>query len=217
VSLTDRLIGLAKSNLNALLERAAEQVDPRRKLAGVSDAELEAELLRRRATHESEARVSAARAKVDAEPARQAPAQPPGGVPKDRADRERVAREREAKVRAERAARERAQKERTRPGAGAKASASSAGPRPHAGREAPRRSVRGQDPEMAKYYARLEVAYGSDFDAVKSAYRRLMRKYHPDLHGASPEKHKAATEVSQALTQAYNELERLLCGGPNQR
>jgi len=51
---------------------------------------------------------------------------------------------------------------------------------------------------------------------VKLAYRKLMRKYHPDLHGhKSPEKLRAATEVSQALTQAYNELEKVLVGGPN--
>jgi len=61
------------------------------------------------------------------------------------------------------------------------------------------------------------VPYGSQFDTVKAAYRRLMRKYHPDLHGGSPEKLKAATEVSQALTQAYNELEKVLLGGPNRR
>lgn len=213
MSLTDRLLGLAKSNLNALLEKAAEQVDPRRKLAGVSDAELEAELFRRRATHETEARVTAARAQVD-EPVREAKAA--GGMPRDRAERERTAREREAKVRTEREARERAQKERGRPTAKA-APHSAPGPRASAGREPPRRPARGQDPEMAKYYARLEVPYGSDYNAVKAAYRRLMRKYHPDLHAVSPEKHKAATEVSQALTQAYNELERLLAIGPNRR
>src|SRR5262249_47389839 len=65
---------------------------------------------------------------------------------------------------------------------------------------------RGGNPELAQYYARLELAYGADYAAVKASYRRLMRKYHPDLHGGSPERHRAATEVSQQLTQAYNEL-----------
>jgi hypothetical protein len=37
-----------------------------------------------------------------------------------------------------------------------------------------------------------------------------MRRYHPDLHNHSPEKLKAATEVATALTQAYNELEKVL-------
>jgi DnaJ-class molecular chaperone len=54
------------------------------------------------------------------------------------------------------------------------------------------------------------VPYGADWETVKSAYRKLMRKYHPDLHHKTPEKQKAATEVSTALTVAYNELEQAL-------
>ena len=34
-----------------------------------------------------------------------------------------------------------------------------------------------------------------------------MRKYHPDLHGQTPQKQKAATELTMQVTQAYNELE----------
>jgi DnaJ-class molecular chaperone len=34
-----------------------------------------------------------------------------------------------------------------------------------------------------------------------------MRKYHPDRHADSPEKQKAATEVAQKLTQAYELLQ----------
>src|SRR5262249_37785520 len=52
--------------------------------------------------------------------------------------------------------------------------------------------------------------YGAPFDEVKSAYRKLMRKYHPDLHNQSPKKQKAATELSMQVTQAYNALEKWL-------
>ena len=64
-------------------------------------------------------------------------------------------------------------------------------------------------------YAQLEVPYGSDFDEVKKSFRRLMRKYHPDLHAGNPEKQKVATQLTMSLTQAYNELEQYLVGGPN--
>src|SRR5262249_39324021 len=59
-------------------------------------------------------------------------------------------------------------------------------------------------------YAQLEVPYGAPFDEVKKSFRRLMRKYHPDLHVANPEKHKVATQLTMSLTQAYDELERHL-------
>lgn len=63
----------------------------------------------------------------------------------------------------------------------------------------------------------LDLPYGSDFDQVKAAYRKLMRKYHPDLHTQSPQKAKAATELSMQVTQAYNELEIHLGAGNNKK
>jgi DnaJ like chaperone protein len=132
----------------------------------------------------------------------------------DRAERERLAKEREARVRAERAKREQAAKEAS---ARRAASSSSAGSRARPPSSSSGGGVpRGRDPVLVRYYERLEVIYGSDFETVKVAYRRLMRKYHPDMHAnKSPEARRAATEVAQALTQAYNELEKVLLGGPN--
>jgi DnaJ-domain-containing protein 1 len=211
MSLTKRIIDLARSNLNTLLEKAADTVDPRRRLANIPDEELEAELKRRRASREQDNRLKDAKSRIE------------GSYDSDRAERERKAREREERVRGtraqreqtERAAREaeakrRAQREqqRARPSGGS-SSGSSSSARPNI--------PRGGNPEMAQYYARLELPYGADFVAVKLSYRRLMRKYHPDLHNVSPEKHRAATEVSQQLTQAYNELEKSLLGGPNRK
>jgi len=57
------------------------------------------------------------------------------------------------------------------------------------------------------------VPYGANLQTVKQAYRRMMRKYHPDLHSGHPEKQKVATELTQALTHAYNELENALKAG----
>jgi hypothetical protein len=216
-----RFIDLARSNLNSLLERAAETADPRRRLASIPDAELEAELTRRRAARAAEQKFADAKARIEEGSSRSAAAS--GPMP-DRAAREKAARDREERVRATRAARDaerakaseqaRAEQARRAASAGASSGArSNTRPPPSSGSSS---TPRGRDPILARYYERLEIAYGSDYETVKLAYRKLMRKYHPDLHGhKSPEKLRAATEVSQALTQAYNELEKVLVGGPN--
>jgi len=63
------------------------------------------------------------------------------------------------------------------------------------------------DEELRRAYAALEVPYGADFATVRKSYRALMRKYHPDRHTRSPDKQKAATELAQKLTAAYERLE----------
>lgn len=62
------------------------------------------------------------------------------------------------------------------------------------------------DPELAGYYANLEVPYGADLQAVRRARKRLMRKYHPDLHGSDPERQRVATELVKGLNRAYERL-----------
>src|SRR5262249_50583260 len=146
MSITRRLIDLARSNLNSLLDRAASAGEDDRQLDDLSDEELEQELARRKLDREREARERAAK----------------------QADRERERDRRRDRV---------------------------AGTREN---------------KIAQYYAQLEVPYGADWDTVKQSYRRLMRKYHPDLHSRDPEKQKIATELAQALTNAYNELENVL-------
>ena len=66
---------------------------------------------------------------------------------------------------------------------------------------------------LRELYAQLEVPYGASFEEVKKSFRRLMRKYHPDLHAGNPQKQKTATQLTMSLTQAYNELEQHLTGG----
>ncbi len=62
------------------------------------------------------------------------------------------------------------------------------------------------DPELAGYYANLELPYGADLEAVRRARKRLMRKYHPDLHGADPQRQRVATELVKGLNLAYEGL-----------
>ncbi len=59
---------------------------------------------------------------------------------------------------------------------------------------------------LMQYYANLELPPFAPVDEVKRAYRDLMKRYHPDRHGADPERHKAATELAQSLTRAYEAL-----------
>jgi DnaJ-domain-containing protein 1 len=207
MGLGKRILDAARSNLNALLEKAAEQGDPKRKLSGVSDEELEAELTRRKAARDERRRVEEARARVDSgsgtgEKPGSGSGSGSGSTGSDREARERAAREREARVKAARAKREQEEPRRAPPPRGA------APPPPRASKV---------DPVLKGHYETLELAYGATFEEVKTAYRRLMRKYHPDMHTGDPKKHRAATEVAQALTVAYNELEKVLLGGPNRK
>ncbi|HVZ71888.1 MAG TPA: J domain-containing protein [Polyangia bacterium] len=156
MSIGKRLIDLARSELNSLLDRAADLDEDLRgdewggDLGRMSDAELEAELERRRRAREEAEEAATGR---KAEPEK-----------KD---------------------------------AGAR--------RP----EPPLRTPAG-DAAVRRAYAALEVPPGSDFETVRRAYRRLMRKYHPDLHGGSPEAQRAANDLTQRLTESYKLLEKQL-------
>lgn len=59
-----------------------------------------------------------------------------------------------------------------------------------------------------KYYKILELEYGSDFNSIKKAYKRLLKKYHPDLFQNKPEKLKSAQEVTRQINEAYIYFER---------
>ena len=60
--------------------------------------------------------------------------------------------------------------------------------------------------QLAEWYRVLDVQPGADMAQIKSSYRQLMRKYHPDMHAGNPQKQKAATELSVRVTTAYNGL-----------
>ena len=64
--------------------------------------------------------------------------------------------------------------------------------------------------ELAGYYANLEIPCGSDLETVRAAWKEMMRKYHPDLHAADPEKRRLAGELTSNLTRAYQELSAAL-------
>lgn len=196
-----RIVDIAKANLNALLDKAGGDgsVDE------LTDEELEAELRRRRERREREAeeRKSAERA---AEAARTREAARESTRTADAA--------KAAKARNEARAAEAAKRGSAPPPRGASAGPrGTPPPRRDEGRRPPASGPPIGDKRLRELYAQLEVPYGASFEDVKKSFRRLMRKYHPDLHAGNPQKHKTATQLTMSLTQAYNELEQHLTGG----
>lgn len=70
-----------------------------------------------------------------------------------------------------------------------------------------------QRPELARYYAALELPYGAGAEEVRAARKRLIKLYHPDRHARDPEREATATEVLKAINHAHNELLKHLEGG----
>lgn len=66
--------------------------------------------------------------------------------------------------------------------------------------------------DRIRWYRTLELEPGADLPAVRKAYRRLLKQYHPDRFAKDPEKYKAATEVTRNITAAYEGLTTLLGG-----
>ncbi len=63
---------------------------------------------------------------------------------------------------------------------------------------------------LAGHYAHLEIPPGADRKAVKAAWKRMMKKYHPDLHDTDPEKRKTAEELTRRLTESYRIVDKEL-------
>src|SRR6185436_12437665 len=158
VSIGKRILDLAKANLNALLDKAGEETP----IDQLSDEELEAELAKR----------------------------------KER--KRRLEEEGKRRLDAERKAAERAAQS-------ARARANQATPPPRIHPQPPPRRTTAPPPRqeqrkppptlptlpekrLRELYAQLETPYGAPFDEVKKSFRKLMRKYHPDLHISNPAK-----------------------------
>lgn len=59
-----------------------------------------------------------------------------------------------------------------------------------------------------EYYSILELEYGSGFEEIKKAYKKMLKKYHPDMYHNKPEKLKAAQKVTEKINEAYTYFER---------
>ena len=54
----------------------------------------------------------------------------------------------------------------------------------------------------ASYLANLELDAGASHAQIKAAYRRLMSKYHPDLHSQDPGRRATAEQITKRLNEA---------------
>jgi DnaJ-domain-containing protein 1 len=67
-------------------------------------------------------------------------------------------------------------------------------------------SVVTEEEKIRVYYANLELPIGASLAEVKASYRRLMRRYHPDLHQTDKDKAEIANRLAQELRVAYEGL-----------
>lgn len=203
MSITRRILESAQSGLSRLTSLVIVDDEP---LSHVESAMLGAELTARKA-----ARARASRGPLDNPLAKLATSEPAA-----RAARERAARERAARVhreRDERAARQRAEadeafrrmKEQAARGGGARPASGGGSSSGGSGSSRPPRPG-SSEAQVADWYKVLDLQTGADLAQIKSAYRQMMRKYHPDMHAGNPQKQKAATELSMRVTTAYNGL-----------
>jgi DnaJ-domain-containing protein 1 len=208
VSITKRILEGAQSGLSKLTSLVIVDDEP---LTNVESAALSAELVARRAHRE----------KLPRKPTDNPVARLASSAPDAIAARKRQAAERAGVVKRERAQREaterrqadeafRRMKAQAATGGGsassyssASGSASSSSSSSSSGRPPRPGST---DAQVAEWYKVLDLPPGSDMAAIKTSYRKLMRKYHPDMHAASPQKQKAANELSLRVTAAYNGL-----------
>ena len=202
MSITRRILEGAQSGLSKLTSLVIVDDEP---LSHVESAALQVELTARKA----------ARAKVTRAPAENPLARLALPNVAARAAREKAARDRATRVHRDRDEREakqkaaaddafRRMKDQAARGGGytsgpsASSSSSSSGSRP------PRPGSTAA--QVAEWYRMLDLGVGAEMSQIKTSYRQLMRKYHPDMHAGSPQKQKAATELSMRVTAAYNGL-----------
>jgi DnaJ-domain-containing protein 1 len=205
VSITRRILESAQSGLSKLTSLVIVDDEP---LSHVESAALQSELTARKA-----ARQKASRSPLESSIAKQALANPAARAQREKAAKDRAARihrerdEREAKQRAAADEAFRRMKEQAAKGGtptGTWSSASSSAGSSSSSARPPRPGS--QDAQLAEWYRVLDLNVGADIPQIKSAYRQLMRKYHPDMHAGNPGKQKAATELSMRVTAAYNGL-----------
>ena len=196
MGITRRILDSAQSGLSKLTSLVIVDDEP---LSYVEGAALQAELTARKA-----ARAKSPKQPLDNPLAKQALADPAARAARDKAARERASRihrERDEREQRQRVAADEAfrrMKEQAARGVPPSSSSSSSSSRPP--------KPGSTDAQLAEWYRVLDLTAGADLSQIKSAYRQMMRKYHPDMHAGNPQKQKAATELSMRVTAAYNGL-----------
>jgi DnaJ-domain-containing protein 1 len=207
VGITRRILEGAQSGLSRLTSLVIVDDEP---LSHVESAALQAELTVRKA-----ARDRTPRKPEDNPLAKLATSDPAARAARDKAARDRAARvnrERDERDARQRAAADEAfrrmKDQAARGGSGPSGASSSSNGARGTGYQAGVRPPRpgSTEAQLLEWYRVLDLDLGADMAQIKTAYRQMMRKYHPDMHAGSPQKQKAATELSMRVTTAYNGL-----------
>ena len=204
MSITKRILEGAQSGLSRLTSLVIVDDEP---LSHVETAALQVELTMRKA-----AREKSPRSPLDNPLAKMATSDPAARAAREKSARERGARvhrdrhERDAKQKAAADEQFRRMKEQAARGGGSYTSSSNAGSSSSSdGYSRPPRPG-SSEAKAAEWYRVLDLQPGADMAQIKTSYRQLMRKYHPDMHAGNPTKQKAANELSMRVTTAYNGL-----------
>ncbi len=59
---------------------------------------------------------------------------------------------------------------------------------------------------LREHFRNLELELGASLEEVQAAYKRLIRRYHPDRFGRSPKKQKTATEIIKRVNYSYHQI-----------
>lgn len=205
MSITQRILESAQSQWSKLTSLVIVDDEP---LSHIDGAALQAELAARKAAR------AAGGAKATSAAVKMAGAGEAARAAREKAAsarRARVVKEREEKAARQKAAADeqfRRMKDDARTGGGSSSRAGGAAGSSSSGYTGSARSPRpgSSEAQLLDWYKTLDVPVGADMAQIKSAYRQLMRKYHPDMHAGNPQKEKAATELSLKVTAAYNGL-----------
>jgi DnaJ-domain-containing protein 1 len=206
VGITRRILEGAQSGLSRLTSLVIVDDEP---LSHVESAALQAELTVRKAARDKNPR------KPEDNPlAKLATSDPAARAAREKAAQERADRvhrerdEREARQRAAADEAFRRMKDQAARGGPTSSNGSPNASRGNAHGQASSRPPRpgSTEAQLLEWYRVLDLQLGADMAQIKTAYRQMMRKYHPDMHAGSPQKQKAATELSMRVTTAYNGL-----------
>ena len=64
------------------------------------------------------------------------------------------------------------------------------------------------DEKENQYRANLEVDTSTNIKGIRTSYKNLMKKYHPDLHASDQNKRETAKQITQKLNEAMNYFEK---------
>ncbi|MGE0550187.1 MAG: J domain-containing protein [Kofleriaceae bacterium] len=205
MSITKRILESAQSGLSRLTSLVIVDDEP---LSHVESAALQAELTVRKA-----ARANSSKQPTDNPLAKLVTSEPSARAARAKAANDRAARvhrERDAQAARQKAAADEAfrrMKQQAARDGGTWSSTSTSSSSGTSGASSGRPPRPGStEAQLAEWYKTLDVPVGADMAQIKTAYRQLMRKYHPDMHAGNPQKQKAATELSMKVTTAYNGL-----------